>query len=352
MTGAAGYLGGHLVRELIRAGEHNIYCMIHSDEQKLFGNLEYLFGASWLNANRRKLIPVKGEITSENMGIGGEALPELTARVHTVIHAAADVRHYGARCESVRINVGGTENAIKLCRDAGAKLLYISTMSNSGEYIVDDPAREAVFTEDDTDIGQNWRDNIYVNSKFLAEQAVNAAIEQGLDGKVFRVGRLVGRSEDGVFQKNREKNSFYLFVKGLVALDCIPAEFAGTLIEMTPVDECARGIVALRNSEGRVFHMFNPYQMPLRDFVAALGKHMAEVSREEYESALAKAALTEPPQVMAQLLDVWNRIKLQNFVIRIDNRKTTERLRSVGLAWSRPELSVWLAAFDVTDGGR
>ena len=71
-----------------------------------------------------------------------------------------------------------------------------------------------MFSEDDFDIGQNWQENIYVKGKFLAEQKVRKEIEAGLDAKIFRVGRLVGRSTDGVFQKNPETNAFYRLLQG------------------------------------------------------------------------------------------------------------------------------------------
>ncbi len=35
-----------------------------------------------------------------------------------------------------------------------------------------------VFTEDDFYIGQNWEDNIYIRSKFLAEACIYRAMEE------------------------------------------------------------------------------------------------------------------------------------------------------------------------------
>lgn len=49
---------------------------------------------------------------------------------------------------------------------------------------------------------------------FWAEARIYAAMEQeGLQAKVYRLGRLVGRASDGVFQRNPETNAFYLMLR-------------------------------------------------------------------------------------------------------------------------------------------
>ena len=49
-------------------------------------------------------------------------------------------------------------------------------------------------------------------------------MEEGLEARIFRVGRLVGRQSDGVFQKAPEKNSFYAFIQGARHLDALPED--------------------------------------------------------------------------------------------------------------------------------
>ena len=39
----------------------------------------------------------------------------------------------------------------------------------------------------------------------ILEQQVRQAVQNGLDARIYRVGRLVGRASDGVFQKNPEQ---------------------------------------------------------------------------------------------------------------------------------------------------
>ncbi len=75
-------------------------------------------------------------------------------------------------------NVIGTETMIALSLQADAVLHYISTASISGDFLKDEPEKQMVFTEDDFYIGQNWEDNIYIRSKFLAEACIYRAMEE------------------------------------------------------------------------------------------------------------------------------------------------------------------------------
>lgn len=103
----------------------------------------------------------------------------LADEVDGIYHSAADVRHYAADAgEFMNTNVTGTETMIALSLQADAVLHYISTASISGDFLKDEPEKQMVFTEDDFYIGQNWEDNIYIRSKFLAEACIYKAMEE------------------------------------------------------------------------------------------------------------------------------------------------------------------------------
>ena len=98
----------------------------------------------------------------------------------------------------------------------------------------------AEFTENDYDIGQIWEDNIYIKSKFLAEGQVLKAAQEGLNAKIFRLGRLVGRASDGVFQRNPDSNVFYLLLNAFKQLGAIPFHAAKEKVDLMPIDICAQ----------------------------------------------------------------------------------------------------------------
>lgn len=345
VTGATGFLGAHLVKELLEAGEQSVLCLVRGDTQKrLDETLSGYFGAGWAQDWEGRVQAVSGDITKEKLGLEPEAYGRLAACVKQVIHAAADVRHYADGDDSLRTNVRGTENVIAFAKAANGKLFHISTASVSGEYLVDHPDRCAVFSEDDFDIGQNWQENIYVRGKFLSEQKVREAMTDGLDAKIFRVGRLVGRSTDGVFQKNPESNAFYRLLKGLLKIDVIPVSVANEPVELTAVDLCAKGIAALRNGQRTVYHLFNPNTIPLQEVLRDLNHPVRPVGDLQFEQLL-KQSSAHAEQELASSIETWNQKKSHGQKIYPTAELTAEELSRLGLNWNYPNAAVLLRSF-------
>jgi len=84
------------------------------------------------------------------------------------------------------------------------------------------------------------------------------------------VGRLVGRNSDGVFQKNKEANAFYSFLRGALALEVYPEGAAELPVELTPVDDCARAIALLLEGRRSVYHVFNPVTVDFAELMHTL----------------------------------------------------------------------------------
>jgi surfactin family lipopeptide synthetase A len=198
----------------------------------------------------------------------------LVESVDEIYHCAADVRHYAVDIDAyMNTNVGGTHNMVALAKKAKAKLYHMSTCSVSGDSMKS-TSNNAVFTEDDFDIGQEWEKNIYIKSKYLAEKAIFAAIADGVDAKIFRLGRLVGREVDGKFQPNPESNMFYLIMKAAESVGALPDVIAGVKWDFMPIDMAAEQVVLLKQSHGRVFHIMNQDPPTLGElFCAASSSH-------------------------------------------------------------------------------
>ena len=346
LTGATGFLGAHLIKYLLEAGTAKIICPIRDgNPERLRETLVWYFGSGWTEANWKALEVLSGDVTQKNLGLPS-ALTELwRGKISCCVHAAADVRHYVSG-GSEEVNVGGTQNAIDFCRAVGAKLMHISTVSVSAEYIVDEPQRRILFTENDLDMGQNWEGNTYIKSKFLAEKRVREAAQNGLDAKIFRVGRLVGRSSDGVFQKNPDSNAFYSFVKGMEALELCPRCFVGLPMELTAVDQCAKAIAALLDAGGFTFHVCNPYTVPLRDIVTAVkGKKLPEVDEMEFERHLSQKLAEGLGMKLAALVEQYNRLRTIPQNIFPDCTETSKQLSARGFHWKEPDLGLLLRSF-------
>ncbi len=346
LTGATGFLGVHLIKALLNDGRHELYCLVRGgDKARLAENLNWFFGHGWTASHLPAIQVWAGDIGKDDLGFDAATADMAARRIGTVIHAAADVRHYAAEAESLAVNSRGTASVIAFAEKIGAGLAHISTISVAGEFLRDAPQSKAVFTEEDRDIGQNWQDNIYVKGKFLGEAQVFQAMDRGLDARIFRVGRLVGRQSDGVFQKSPERNSFFAFLQGARHLDVLPADLADFPVELTAVDLCAAAIVTLLEGRGRVYHALNPLAPTFQELMTAVKGPLPLADRDHFESRLGQKLITVPMEQMAMLLDVWNRIKQQPFNIFPSAEKTRLELEEKGFFWPRPQIEILLSAF-------
>jgi amino acid adenylation domain-containing protein len=330
LTGATGFFGAHLLRLMCEAGEQ-VLCLVRGDGQRLYGVLESYFGVPWLAAHRSAIETVDGDITKPDLGLQ----QDISGRVKSVYHAAADVRHYAVDDNSYLINQVGTGHVIDFALRARAELHHMSTLSVCGEYLLAAPKQPAVFTENDRDIGQNWRDNIYIRYKFEAENLVFAAKEKGLRARVYRLGRLGCRQSDGRFQLNPEGNSYWESLRGLALLTMIPAAYGALQMELTPVDEAARAVWLLRDCGHACLHIANNKLISLKELVTVLrGEVPMESSQEEFEAHLGH--LLSQDRRLAAFIELYSRLRLGRPPIEPSVDITVARLAERGFTWQDP----------------
>ena len=338
LTGAAGYLGAHLLRELTADDQKTIYCLLRKGREAKFTQvLSFYFGKSGADKIKRQVRILEGDITLPDLGLDREIYENLTDTIETVIHAAADVRHYAPMEELLLTNVEGTKHMVSLAEKADALYIHISTVSVSGEFLKDAPKLPAVFSERDLDMGQNWEENPYVKSKILAEAWVCRAMDRGLKAGIFRVGRLIGRKSDGVFQINPETNAFYRLVKGILELGQMPEEFYRMLLEVTPVDQCARAVCSLMGQPGGAWHIVNPDEVSLGALLEECGQ-VECVSDQVFEENLRKQASASSSPYIQAAAETYFSGRAQRTAIYVDARRTVCELKRVQFDWDHTDL--------------
>lgn len=353
LTGATGFFGAHILRALIDKNYEKIYCLVRgNDPKRLWDTLEWYFGRGLISGIRKKVFPVLGDIVLENFGMDMKNYELLKDETGLVIHAAADVRHYAASDNALVTNREGTRHVLAFARAAGARMVYISTVSLGSEYVKSDPGLTREFSEDDFDIGQNWEDNVYLKGKFEAERLVREAAGGGLPVKILRIGRLVGRSSDGVFQKNPESNAFWGLVSGIVQAGMVPTELSDMVLDTTAVDECAAAaLLLIQKGSGMVYHLFNPEMDSVREMIETMGANIVETSREQFEDRLRSLLAAGGSVSLSMLLSQYNRLAQVPVRIRPVCRQTVECLKALGFEWKKPKLDRLLAAFLPEESG-
>ncbi len=263
LTGATGFLGIHILHELIKDTDANIYCLVRAksgknSKDRLIGTLRFYFDNDFRKLIGTRIIPVDGDLRYDRFGLSRDMYNEFGNKVDLIIHAAATVKHYGDYSEFEEINVKATGKIIDFAERFKSALCHISTIS----------VVNGIF------------DNYYVRSKHEAEKLVMEAAKKGIDVSVARVGNLTGRYSDGCFQMNMNENAFYNRLKSIIEIGAISDEYLERLIELTPVDYCSKAIVQLLNLRGgRVFHLYNNNCISFSELIDMLNANGFNVRR-------------------------------------------------------------------------
>ncbi len=201
VTGSTGFIGRHLVEELSRRGEYNIFCLVRDSlkAESLRG-----YGAKFIYA----------DITQE------ESLKKLLGyRIDFLFHCAGCVK--GNKALLYKINVSGTENICRLAEDLNVeRMVYLSSVAvvsgNNTVPLYEDLPYKAT--------------SIYGESKIEAEKRVFDYRKKGLRTVILRPCMVYGEGEPHMLRQlltllkfkifpliNGGRNKFHLvYVKNVV----------------------------------------------------------------------------------------------------------------------------------------
>ncbi len=280
ITGSTGFLGIHILRDLIKKTDAKIHCLVRGSnreviEKRIKEKLEFYFNNNYSELIGKRIIPIVGDVTEVNLGMKGEQYGELSESIDTVVNCAASVIHYARYSDLKRINTESVANLISFCFDGRDKIIHhMSTTAVTG--VTDKPV---VFREKDLDVGQLTDEmRVYGRTKFEAEKIINDARGKGLQACIYRIGNIIGRSSDGFFQENIEANRFYNNLKAIVEIGKLPEAAREGSLSAIPVDFCSNSVVdlmLLKNIGGYNFHMDNTESVS--DFIESINTVYAPV---------------------------------------------------------------------------
>ena len=296
LTGATGFLGIHVLRELLESTgpDTTVWCLLRgkgslTPERRLKEMLFYYFDKDYSSLFGTRLRSVEGDITLPACLEGLEG-------IDMVFNCAANVKHFSKGTDIEDINYGGVKNLVAFCERTGAYFVQVSTESVGG---LTPGSVPDYLTEQMLFFGQ-LTDNQYVHSKFLAERHILEHMAQGtLKAKIMRAGNLSPRAEDGEFQMNMNSNASMGRMKAFKMLGACPYEVLEGQMEFTPIDQAAHAMVMLAGTpkENCVFNVSNNHTVPMDDILSRLGKidgkPLEYVEAQEFASRM-EAAQADP----------------------------------------------------------
>ena len=275
LSGATGFLGIHIFRELIQNHSCDIIALVRgsaelSAKDRLDSLLAYYFGDIFEEEVHKRVAFVEADVTSDDL------LEKLKGQdFDLIINCAAVVKHFSNDDSIERVNLGGVKNLIEVALAHDARLVQISTLSVAGENINGKFPSTRRIHESEIFFGQDIS-NKYIHSKIKAEEAIIEAVNsRGLVGKIVRVGNLMGREKDGEFQVNSGTNSFMNSIRAYVQLGCFPVSGADATIDFSPIDEVAKTVLLLSSTPKQytLFHSANSHEVEMGDVLAALNAY-------------------------------------------------------------------------------
>ena len=249
VTGATGFIGRHLVEELLRNRDGDVHVLVREGSR---GKLEELL-ERWPHPERVK--PVTGDLRQPRLGVGDDWVEQYCGQIDHFFHLAAIYDMTAPEDVNERLNVAGTREAVALANTLEARTLHhASSVAVTGDF-------KGLFREDMFDEGQRLP-SPYHRTKFEAERVVRD--QATVPWRVYRPSIVIGDSRTG--ETDKIDGPYYFFKLIQKARAALPQWFplVGPELGYTnivPVDFVARAMDHIAHQpglDGQAFHLAAP----------------------------------------------------------------------------------------------
>ena len=250
VTGATGFIGRHLVEQLLKR-DGDIHVLVREGSRGKLDELIKKWPADPRPHRARRRRPVE-----ERLGVSDDDVAKLKEKgVRHFFHLAAIYDMTADDERNEKLNVDGTRNAVALANARRGRVLHhTSSIAAAGLH-------KGLFREDQFDEGQKLP-SAYHRTKFESEKI--AREESKVPWRVYRPAIVVGHSETGEMDKI---DGPYYFFKVLQKLRHWLPEWAPLVApemgytNVVPVDYVAKAMDHIAHQpdlDGQAFHLTNP----------------------------------------------------------------------------------------------
>ncbi|MFK0219391.1 beta-ketoacyl synthase N-terminal-like domain-containing protein [Streptomyces vinaceus] len=247
LTGATGFVGAHVLADLLAAGRH-VVCLLRGGEERRTAVIERLRStAGWDPAREHLFTCVAGDIARPRLGLDGPAYDSLAERVAWVIHSAAAVNHVYAYEGLADVNTDSAAGIVEFAATARRKA--VTHLSTTAVFSTAAYAPGSEITAGPVSVLPAHSDG-YGRSKALAEHYFHRAGELGLSTVVLRIPNVFGdratRAINGV-------DAIWSWTKAILATGHYPRGFDVTgdeLFQALPGDVVARVVTEQARPSG------------------------------------------------------------------------------------------------------
>jgi len=256
VTGATGFIGRHLVGELLEQREGTVHVLVRASSLPRMQSLVERWGD--------RVVPVVGDLGEPALGVDPAWVEEHRGQVQHFFHLAAIYDMTADDATNQRLNVDGTRHAVELgdALDVGC-FHQVSSVAAAGDF-------RGRFDESMFDEGQRLP-SPYHRTKFESEKIVRE--ESASPWRVYRPAIVVGDSQTGAMDKVDGPYYFFPLMKAM--RDRLPSWLPLVGVDLgdtnvVPVDYVAKAMDHLAHApglDGQAFHLVNPEPQPVVELV-------------------------------------------------------------------------------------
>jgi thioester reductase-like protein len=280
LTGATGYTGAYLLRELLDRSTAQVYVLVRAKDAKqaierVRRNL-VTYGL-WRDSDEPRLVGVAGDLGRPFFGVTRPVYAEMAERVEMIVHNGALSSYAMPYRRLMPINVLGTQEVLRLaCRRRIKPVHFISSLAVFPGHQGVQHFPEVELTSPEGVIGG------YRQTKWVSDRLVSLAGHRGLPVCIYRPGLISGAQDTGACATDTFLNAV---MKGCIQLGAA-LEF-NVLLEMVPVDFCAKAVahIALSGTKhGMRFHLPSAHPVRWSELVDMLGECGYPMRRVPYQT--------------------------------------------------------------------
>jgi thioester reductase-like protein/FkbH-like protein len=263
LTGATGFLGAYLLRDLLLQTDATIYCLVRAqnDEQairRIRNNL--LQYGIWDIAWQTRIKVVIGDLVETYFGLTNEIYQQLATTIECIYHNGALVNFIYPYNTLRAANVNSTREIIRLASMYILKPVHF--ISSIGIFDSVEFLNNVCIKEEQVPCNAQSLSTGYFQSKWVAEHLIKLARESGIPAAIYRPGNITGDSQTGF---SAADDLFSRMIKTCFDFKLFP----DIEVELVPVDYVSRAIVTIAQAAAsdKNYHIVNPDRLTVSDYI-------------------------------------------------------------------------------------
>jgi amino acid adenylation domain-containing protein/thioester reductase-like protein len=271
VTGATGWVGAHLLPELLARTDATIHCLVRAASpaegmQRLLENLQRC-GIRLESAWTDRIEAVCGDLAHPDCGLNADQWQTLAAGVDAIYHLGGTVSVLADYATHSKVNVASTITMVRLALAHHVKPLYVLSPMTVCRRHLDDGLH--VHTAESAQPDPDGLLTAYAQSKWALEQVLLAAANLGMPLRIYRTSHALPSSRTGLMKPH---DTYGSVLRVACAVGLVP-EWPDSALHGVPVDTLVALMVenSLDGDDYRgIIHLDNRHPASLQSVIESL----------------------------------------------------------------------------------